>query len=121
MDFGTNLGSAWDVLGNLGGLLGCLGRVLGVSWRRLRGVLGASWLLELSWDRFGNILCPFWDRFWDRLAIVFGTLLGIVLGLFWISFGIDSNGVRKRGTRNFKVSEGPEWNSEVSDIREVVI
>ena len=66
LDFEANLGSSWDVLGCLGSLFACLGRVLVVSWRRLFGGLGASWLLGLPWERFGNIF----ERFWESFGLV---------------------------------------------------
>ena len=50
-------------LGRLGRLLGCLGCALRVYWGRLLGVLGASWLWGLPWDRFGTIFRTFWERF----------------------------------------------------------
>ena len=77
LDFEANLGSSWDVLGRLGSLLACLGRVLGVSWRRLFGGLGASWLLGLSWERFGIVLGAFWKHF------------GSILEEFWISLVVS--------------------------------
>ena len=61
--FWSQLGVVLGRLGRLGRLLGCLGRVLGVSLGRLLGVLGASWLWGWSWDRFWTILGPFWERF----------------------------------------------------------
>ena len=75
MDFGPNLGSSGVVLGRRGHLLRCLGRVLGVSWKRLGSVLGASWLLGLPWHRFvsifGTILGPCWDSFGFCSASIF--------------------------------------------------
>ena len=66
LDFEANLGSSWDVLGRLGSLLACLGRVLGVSWRCLFDGLGASWFLGLPWERLGSIL----ERFWEGFGVV---------------------------------------------------
>ena len=49
-----------DVLGRLGGVLGCLGP----SWGRLGGVLGAS---GSSWGRLGGVLGASWSS-WGRLG-----------------------------------------------------
>ena len=83
LDFEANLGSSWDVLGRLGSLLACLGRVLGVSWRCLFGGLGASWLLGLPWERLGSIL----ERFWEG----FGVVLVLSQHCFFLTFVMNFN------------------------------